>query len=127
MHLSKDICISETFDGIKIHLIFENENAFDPIVCKLEFGEISTFVRFLHSENAYDEMILIFDGIEISLMSRLANKSLSNSSLFGSLLPIKYLLSINLNWPLDGEIIIFVKFLVSKHHSSFNSFKLGGK
>ena len=76
--------IFETLGGIKISLIFVAANAYFPIVCKLDFGGISTLIRFKQLSNALDDMILIFDGIEISLMSLYANKSLSNSSVFGS-------------------------------------------
>ena len=35
--------IDETFDGIKNSSMLDSENAFYSIVCKLEFGDISTF------------------------------------------------------------------------------------
>ena len=47
--------------------------------------------------NEDDPMILIFRGIEISLMSRRTNTSLSNSVLFSLLLQIKYLSSLKMN------------------------------
>ena len=84
-----------------------DENKKDSIVCKLEFVGISTLLRFLHSSNANNEMILMFDGIEISLTSRLTNRRLSNSSLFSSFLPSKYLSSLKTNLLFNGEILIF--------------------
>lgn len=71
-------------------------------------------------------MILMFGGIENSLISRRANKRVSNLSLLGSLLPNKYLLSLNINWPFEGEIIIFAKFdiykkLKNSHYTSLFS------
>ena len=89
--------IIETFDRIEISLraVFENANL--SIVCKLDFSEKSIFISLMQYSNAHDEIILIFDGIENSLISRRTNKRMSNSSLFESLFPIKYLSSINLN------------------------------
>ena len=103
-------------------MIFVYENAYDSIVCKLEFDEISNLLNSSQYSNAYDEMILIFEGIWISTMSRLANKRMSNSSLFSSLLPIKYLSSLNMKWLLNDEILILFRFNVSLHHhySFFN-------
>ena len=49
----------------------------------------------MQCSNAYDEMILIFDGIEVSLISR-ANRILSNSLLFGLYMPNKNLSSLNI-------------------------------
>ena len=65
--------IFETFDEMKISLIFEIENACFSIVCKLGSVRISIFASFLQLLNAYDDMILIFDGIRISLISLHAN------------------------------------------------------
>ena len=93
--------------GPRLTLIFVYENAYDSIVCKLEFDEISNLLNSSQYSNAYDEMILIFEGTWISTMSRLANKRISNSSLFSSLLPIKYLSSLNMKWLLNDEILIY--------------------
>ena len=120
--------IFNTFDGRKISSMLELANANFSIACKFEFGGISTLFRFRQSWNAsYDDMILILDGITISLMSRRANKRVSNTLLFGLLFPNKYLSSLNMNWSFNGEILIFIKLLVKLHHPSFNSLKLAGK
>ena len=58
--------IFETFDGIKISFIFVSLKAYFSIVCKLEFGGISTFVRFLQLKNAFSHIFETFDGIKIS-------------------------------------------------------------
>ena len=57
-----------TFDVIKISSIFWIFTYFQ-IVSKLESYLISTLVWFMQFGNAYDDMIWLFDGIEISLMS----------------------------------------------------------
>ena len=91
--------------------MFVFENAFDSIIFKFEFGSKLTFVRFLQYSKVIPEMILIFDGIEISFMLRAANTRTSNSSLLLSLFPNKYLLSLNMILLFNGETIIFVKFI----------------
>lgn len=48
--------ISVTFDRIRISLMFEDENEPNTIVCKLKFGDIATFVRFLYLENAFSHI-----------------------------------------------------------------------
>ena len=72
-------------------------------------------------------MTLIFGGRKNSLISRRTNKRLSYSSAFSSLLPTKYLSSLNLNLLLNGETTILFKLFNPRHHSSPNSFKLAGK
>ena len=69
---------NKTFGGIKISSILVLENACLAIICKLEFVGISTFTSSLHSSNAYGDMILIFDGIEVSVILRSANRRLLN-------------------------------------------------
>ena len=109
-------------DGIQILLIFDSENPYlsikilwnfnffrlehlknasSQILVTLDGIYISSIVEY---ENESDPMILIFGGIETLSMSGLTNKRASNSSLFRSLFPSKYL-----------------------HHPSFNSIKLFGK
>lgn len=74
--------IFETFGGTKMSLISVYEKASYSIVCKLELARISTFFRFLQLENAEWNIFITFCGSEISLMSRLANRRMSNSSVF---------------------------------------------
>ena len=119
--------IFEILEGIKISSILVLENAFDPIICKLELVGISTFFSNSQFSNAFGEMILILDGRWISSISRLTNRRLLNSSSFWSILPNKYLLSLNMNLSFIGEISIFFNLLISWHQSSPNSCKLAGK
>ena len=89
---------------IEISSIFDCENAYPSIVCKLEFVGISTFLNLWQLENAYSHifvtlagieissmfeyenaygpMILIFCGIEISLISRRTNSYFCQSNIY---------------------------------------------
>ena len=69
------ICV--TFDEIKNSLIFVNENAFLPIICKLEFDGISTFVRWKQELNAFSHIFVTFCGIQNSSIVESENASFS--------------------------------------------------
>ena len=58
---------------MKISFIAKSENALLTIISNLESVGIETFVRFLHSLNAYSIIFVTLGGIEISLIAEHEN------------------------------------------------------